>query len=37
MRYHEVEATIAGITSAEGPFPVLEKVIDGTIGQEPEI
>jgi acyl-CoA synthetase (AMP-forming)/AMP-acid ligase II len=29
MRYPEVEATIAGITSAEGPFPVLEKVIDG--------
>ena len=30
MRYQEVEATIAGITSPEGPFPVLEKVIDGT-------
>lgn len=29
MRYQEVEATIAGITSPEGPFPVLEKVIDG--------
>ena len=30
MRYQEVEATIAGITSPEGPFPILEKVIDGT-------
>ncbi len=30
MRYQEVEATIAGITSPEGPFPVLEKVIDGS-------
>ncbi|MCP4048968.1 MAG: acyl--CoA ligase [Gammaproteobacteria bacterium] len=30
MRYQEVEATIAGLTSPEGPFPVLEKVIDGS-------
>lgn len=30
MRYQEVEATIAGLTGPEGPFPILEKVIDGS-------
>jgi long-chain acyl-CoA synthetase len=29
MRYPEVEATIAGLTSPQGPFPILEKDIDG--------
>jgi hypothetical protein len=30
VRYQEVEATIAGLTSPQGPFPILEKVINGT-------
>ena len=30
MRYQEVEATIAGLTSPQGPFPVLEQLIDGS-------
>jgi acyl-CoA synthetase (AMP-forming)/AMP-acid ligase II len=30
MRYQEVEATIAGLTGPQGPFPILEKVIDGS-------
>lgn len=29
MRYQEVEATIAGLTSEAGPFPIQEKVIGG--------
>jgi len=29
MRYQEVEATIAGLTGKEGPFPLMNKVIDG--------
>jgi acyl-CoA synthetase (AMP-forming)/AMP-acid ligase II len=29
MRYQEIEATIAGLTSPQGPFPVLEKDING--------
>ncbi len=29
MRYPEIFAAIEGVTSPEGPFPVLEKVIDG--------
>jgi acyl-CoA synthetase (AMP-forming)/AMP-acid ligase II len=29
MHYHEVEATIAGLTAPEGPFPVMEQVING--------
>jgi acyl-CoA synthetase (AMP-forming)/AMP-acid ligase II len=30
MRYQEIEATIAGLTSPQGPFPILNKVIDGS-------
>ncbi len=30
MRYQEVEATIAGLTSEAGPFPIQEKMIEGT-------
>ena len=29
MRYQEIEATIAGLTSEAGPFPIQEIVIDG--------
>ena len=29
MRYPEVEATIAGLTSPQGPFPILETDING--------
>ena len=30
MRYQEIEATIAGLTSEAGPFPIQEIVIGGT-------
>lgn len=30
MRYQEIEATIAGLTSQEGPFPITDKIIDGS-------
>ena len=29
MRYPEIFAAIDGITSPEGPFPILEQEIDG--------
>ena len=29
MRYQQVEATIAGMTGSEGPFPILETQING--------
>ena len=30
MRYQEVEAAITGLTSEEGPFPLMSKLIDGS-------
>jgi long-chain acyl-CoA synthetase len=30
VRYQEVEATIAGLTSEDGPFPIQEIMIDGS-------
>jgi acyl-CoA synthetase (AMP-forming)/AMP-acid ligase II len=30
MRYQEIEATMAGLTSPQGPFPILKKVINGS-------
>jgi long-chain acyl-CoA synthetase len=33
VRYQEIEATIAGLTAQEGPFPILEETIEGSARQ----